>query len=87
MARFSILQQRVSSLMTGETRENPIQPLRRQPGVVQIGNQRLRVSVPVTVDLAALDEQRREDYNLAKQTRRPHFCGASEMGMFCGHAD
>jgi hypothetical protein len=81
--RFGILIQHTFSLMTGETRENPIQPLRQQPGIVQIGSLTVRARF---VDLEANANTERDNWNALKQQQRAHECAAEAMGMMCGHA-
>ena len=85
--RYAILPQRAFSELTGTRREQPIQPLRREPGIVKIGNTSYAVTVaPREVDLDALEEERRLEYNAKKQARKPHDCMAADNGMYCGHS-
>jgi hypothetical protein len=84
--QFGILSQRTTSLLTGSVRENPIQPLRSQPGLVQIGSLRVKATFVAPELLDDHAEAERVAFNEAKQGKRRHECAASEMGMFCGHA-
>lgn len=76
--RFSNTLQRSISLLTGEERDKPINPIRRQHGVVSIGNRMLRVVTEGPTPIS--------DWNARKQAERPHECAAALLGMQCGHA-
>ena len=77
--------QREFSLLDGKPREHPIDPVRREPGVVRIGNQLISVRTPQSVsdDRKSLEDRRRFVRAFAK--RQNHECAATLAGEFCGH--
>lgn len=84
--KYGITIQRVISLVDGSNRERPIQPLRSEPGLVQIGSIRVKATFIPQTHFDVVDAMSREDWNAMKQAQRAHDCAATEMGMMCGHA-
>ena len=89
MTLLSTHAQRTHSLLTGEARNAPLHPIRRSPGAIRIGNQRIIVEPPRYWSQEMLQAQSRaviDEYNASKQQRRPHRCASMEMGEYCPHA-
>lgn len=80
--RPGITMQRTFSLLDGKDRVNPIQPVRREPAMVSIGNRRLTARVEVA---AQPTEDQKRVFAKAFAQGRHHTCAATEMGEFCGH--
>jgi hypothetical protein len=85
--RYDSLFQREYSVLNGE-RNNPIQPLHRERGLVQIGNRTIPVEQSTywsQADLEAQPNATIDGWNAAKR-RGGHECAAMDMGEFCTHA-
>jgi hypothetical protein len=82
--RPSNADQREFSLLTGP-RRHPINPIRRQPGVVRIGQRQFMASVPRIEAAPEQQEHNRKTFIRAWAKRQNHECAATMMGEFCGH--
>jgi hypothetical protein len=84
--RFGITMQREFSLLDGKEREHPIQPVRRRPALVQIGNQRMMARVEVAPQPTPTEENAtRAEFVRGWAKRQNHECAQTAMGEFCGH--
>lgn len=83
ISKFGTTFQQEMSLLDGAPREHPIQPLRRQPGIVQIGNR--RVVVERRNEVAPPTDDKKRQFAQAFAKRQNHECAASLAGEFCGH--
>lgn len=73
MARYSTHFQRTHSFLTGGERERPIHPIRRDRGVIHIGNRRIEVAMP--------------RYWTQEELEHPvaHHCAAMDLNEVCTH--
>ena len=84
--KYGITIQRAISLIDSSVRPAPINPLRGQPGMVQIGSHRVSAVYHPAQEFEAKDAAATQDWNAKKQAQKSHECAAMALGMMCGHA-
>lgn len=77
-----ITMQREFSLLDGAPRERPLQPIRRSPAIVQIGQKRIMARVE-----SAPPDERKAAFVRNRAKRLNHECAETLLGQFCGHLD
>jgi len=80
--RPGITMQREFSLLDGKPRQRPMQPVRQEPALVQIGNQRLMARVEVAPQPSP---EEKAAFVRGLAARQNHECAETMMGTFCGH--
>lgn len=84
--RPGITMQREFSLLDGQLRQRPMQPVRREPALVQIGNRRFTARVEIAAQPTTTEQQHSTaEFVRGWAKRQNHECAATLAGEFCGH--